>query len=89
METKNPESVVLKATQDLSYVQSAFVPPHGHGGGGLALFWKQEMDVEIISACDNYFDTKVTTQWVWFFALLCMETQSRARGSWFGKFSRS
>lgn len=68
METKNPEGVVLKAVEGLNFIHSSIVPPHGHGGGGLALFWKQDIEIEIISSCDNFVDTKVTSHGNVFFA---------------------
>jgi len=58
METKNSESVVLNVVQELNFVHSALVPPHGHGGRGLTLFWNQDLEVEVLSRCDNFIDTK-------------------------------
>lgn len=57
METKNPEAFVLNVFNWLGYNYHAIVPPHGQGGGGLALFWKQEIDMQVISANDSFIDT--------------------------------
>lgn len=68
METKNEENVVLKSVNGLNFAHSSLVPPHGHGGGGLALFWNHDVSLDIISACDNYLDTRVLFQGREFFA---------------------
>ncbi|CAA7020450.1 unnamed protein product [Microthlaspi erraticum] len=36
------------------------VQPHSPGGGGLALFWKQEIDLTVLSSCQNYIEASVT-----------------------------
>uniref|UniRef100_A0A1J3II32 Endonuclease/exonuclease/phosphatase domain-containing protein n=1 Tax=Noccaea caerulescens TaxID=107243 RepID=A0A1J3II32_NOCCA len=54
-------------THDI-YPFHAFVSPHSRGGGGLALFWKQDVDLEILSFCKDYFDTKVSINSISFFS---------------------
>lgn len=54
METKNGDDVVLKKLEDIKMAQSCLVSPQGHGGGGLALLWKQEIDVEVLKSCQNF-----------------------------------
>lgn len=68
METKNVEDVVLKAVNGLHFDHSSLVVPQGHGGGGLALFWKDDGKLEVISACVNYFDTKIVIREKSFYA---------------------
>lgn len=59
METKKPNSFVLNKVEDIGYTYNALVPPHGHGGRGLILLWKQEIQLEVISSCDNYTDARI------------------------------
>lgn len=49
METKNPDGVVQKKLEFLHQYKSVLVSPQGHGGGGLALFWKHELELEVFS----------------------------------------
>ena len=62
METKNQSDVVYSKLEFLKDYHSLLVPPHGVGGGGLALFWKAEMEMDIISSNDNYIDTRIKFQ---------------------------
>lgn len=57
---KNSDDVVIKAFHALQFSYSFFVHPHGHGGGGLALFWSQDVSIDVISVCNNFMATKVT-----------------------------
>ena len=57
METKNPDSFVAKKTDKLKYENRVLVTPVGHGAGGLALLWKQEINLQIISTSANCIDT--------------------------------
>lgn len=56
-ETKNPDPFVLKKTQQLGFENHHLVPPKGHGAGGLAIFWKKEIKLHILSANANFIDT--------------------------------
>ena len=57
METKNPDEVVLKKLDHLRYECKHLVSPIGHGAGGLALFWKQELHLKILDSSPNVIDT--------------------------------
>ncbi|CAA7050643.1 unnamed protein product [Microthlaspi erraticum] len=43
----------------MGYAAHTLVSPQGHGGGDLALFWKQEIEMEMLHTCKNFIDTKV------------------------------
>ncbi|CAA7028387.1 unnamed protein product [Microthlaspi erraticum] len=60
METKNQSEFVMKELHSLAYTSSFTVPPHGHGGGGLALLWNQKVKLEVLDSCDNYIDTTIS-----------------------------
>ena len=60
METKNPDSFVLNELAPLHYDNHFLVSPHSPGGGGLALFWSQEVTVSILAQSHNYLDSLVT-----------------------------
>ena len=68
METKNPDSFVLKKTEQLTYEHRVLVPPVGHGAGGLALLWKQEVNLQVLSANANHIDTCIEFEGNNFFA---------------------
>ena len=67
-ETKNPDSFVLNKTKKLAYENYHLVSPTGHGAGGLALFWKQEIKLSVISSCANLIDTFVEYEGKIFYA---------------------
>ncbi|XP_019097316.1 PREDICTED: uncharacterized protein LOC109131143 [Camelina sativa] len=68
METKNSDAVTLKAVEGLNFACRHLVPPQGHGGGGLALLWKQDVDIEILVSGSNFVDTKVLVKGKSFYA---------------------
>lgn len=59
METKNPSEYVSENLQWMGYSSHHLVPPHAPGAGGLALFWKQNIEVEVVQSNQHYIDTKV------------------------------
>ncbi|CAL9230658.1 unnamed protein product [Arabidopsis halleri] len=54
--------------QSLGYPGTNLVSPHSPGGGGLALLWKQHIDLEVLSACSNFIDTRIRAEGKTFFA---------------------
>lgn len=46
----------------MGYATHTLVSPEGHGGGGLALFWKQEIEINTLHTCKNFIDTKVKAE---------------------------
>lgn len=75
METKNSDDVVLEKRKWMDYASHKLVPPHNHGGGGLALFWRQELDVEILLSCDSFIDSVITYKKKRFYATGSLITQ--------------
>lgn len=57
METKNQDEYIAKIGKDLNFVNSFTVPPQGLSGG-LALFWKDDISVEILDSSANLIDVK-------------------------------
>lgn len=51
--------MVAKKTQSLGFTNLQTIPPHGNAGGGLAILWKEWLQLDIISSCSNYFDTRL------------------------------
>ena len=58
METKNQDEFVLSELQSLRYDHHLTVPPIGISGG-LALFWKADIDISILEATPHFIDTKL------------------------------
>ena len=73
MKTKNPDSFIIKKTYKQQYENRLLVSPVGHGAGGLALIWKQEINLQIISATSNCIDTCIIFEGKKLFAPLSME----------------
>ena len=59
MESKNPDEVVLKKLQHLRYDCHHLVSPTGHRAGGLGLFWKQELNLQILDSSAHVIDTLI------------------------------
>lgn len=79
-EKKNPDDFVLKALNWMGYGSSTLVSPHSQGGGGLALFWKQEFDIVILSTCINFIDTNINYKNTSFYAtFVCGEPDRTKR----------
>lgn len=58
-ETKNPDDFVLKETEELNFDSHFLVSAHGHGAGGLALFWRKDLNLQVLSSSQNHIDTKI------------------------------
>lgn len=43
----------------LCYESKFLVTPHGCGGGGLTLLWKNEVELEVLLSNHNFIDTKI------------------------------
>ena len=84
METKNPVESVLNSLNWMNYKSHFLIPPHSPGGGGLALLWKQELEVTILSSCQNYIDTKIKAAGKSFFAtfLYGEPDRTKRKGIW-------
>ncbi|XP_023640809.1 uncharacterized protein LOC111831200 [Capsella rubella] len=68
METKNSDKVVFEKMEGLNFTSSCLISPQGHGGGGLALFWKSELEINVLSSSQNFIDTSIKIKGKNFFA---------------------
>ena len=59
METKNDDDFIKKKTKDFQYTKYFSIPPVGCSGG-LALLWKDNVDINILESLSNLIDTEVT-----------------------------
>lgn len=60
METKNTEEVITNLLPFFDYESRFLVPPHSPGGGGLAIYWKKDIDLHVLCSCNNYIDTSIS-----------------------------
>lgn len=60
MDTKNQDNVVFHVLQWMGYANKFTVPPTGLSGG-LALLWKDDVDLQILDSSPNFIDTKLTS----------------------------
>jgi len=58
METKNQDAKVLQLVDWMGYGHHFTVPPQGRSGG-LALFWKRGINLEILSSSPNLIDAQL------------------------------
>lgn len=58
METKNQEKSVLYEFHNTDFTNHFLVPPLGVSGG-LALFWKDNVEIEVLDSSPNYIDAKI------------------------------
>ncbi|WZZ70042.1 hypothetical protein YC2023_081412 [Brassica napus] len=80
METKNLDAFVLQELDFLGAEHRHLVPPERPNSGGLALFWKQDIDLQILSSSKNVIDTIINHKGSSFFATFVYgdpETQHR------------
>lgn len=66
METKNPDAFVLGELDFLAADHRHLVPPERPNSGGLALYWKQDIDLHVLSSNKN--DTIIAYKGDSFFA---------------------
>ncbi|CAN6826168.1 unnamed protein product [Brassica oleracea] len=59
IETKNPNDFMLQKVAQLGYEEHNLVAPTGHGAGGLALLWKQEVKLTVIYSDANVLETMI------------------------------
>ena len=68
MESKNPTAVVLEKIEHLGYDFHYLVPQKGHGAGGLGLFSKENITLDVLDATPNLVDTCIKYEGKIFFA---------------------
>ncbi|KAG7559487.1 Reverse transcriptase zinc-binding domain [Arabidopsis thaliana x Arabidopsis arenosa] len=54
--------------QWMDYSANKLVSPHSPGGGGLAILWKDHIELETLEACPNFIDTHIKAEGKSFFA---------------------
>lgn len=79
METKNDDEHVLNTFNWMGYDSHVLVSPHSPNAGGLALFWKQNIEMEILSTCQHFIDTKITAKGKSFYATFLYGEPDRAK----------
>lgn len=67
METENQDIFVMNEIQDMYFDSHFLFSPHGHGGGGLALSWKNHVDVQVFSTSHNFIDTRISFKGLQFY----------------------
>ena len=67
METKNPDEFVLNELDFLDQYKRILVPPERPNSGGLALFWKNDLNLTVLSSNKNVIDTEITHKGIFFF----------------------
>lgn len=58
METMNQTTFVLSNIQSPEYNHHCIIPPSGLSGG-LALLWKNDIDLSVLDSSSNFIDTKI------------------------------
>lgn len=88
METKNQDSYVSHIFDSLKYQYKFTIPPLGLSGG-LALFWKDEVELEILSSSPHFIDTKISSygKLTSFVTFIYGEPQQENRGQFWDHIS--
>ena len=73
------DDMVIKTQGWMQCPSHFLISPHSPGGEGLALFWKQEVEVEIISSCHNFIDTRIKAAGKHFFATFVYREPDRVK----------
>lgn len=60
--------MILQRLDHLDYAYHHIVPSTGHGAGGLALFWKEHVSLEVINSNANCIETSITFEGKKFFS---------------------
>ena len=58
METKSNNEGIEKVRRKIQFAHK-FVVPHPNQGGGLALLWKEDIQLDVQSSSDNHIDAVV------------------------------
>lgn len=73
-ETKQQNDYIRDVWAQLGFLYSEIVPPVGVGGG-LVVYWKQHLQLSVISQSVNLVDCQVICNEIPFYLSLCMVTQ--------------
>lgn len=68
MESKSPNDFVLKKFEKLGYDDHHLVSPSNTAAGGLALFWRSNIKLEVLYSNSNLIDTYIEYEGKPFFA---------------------
>lgn len=57
---QDADDFVLKETEELNFDSHFFVTPHRQGAGGLALLWRSDINLQVLSSDHNHIDTLIS-----------------------------
>jgi len=63
----------------MEYQSNFLVSPQAPGAGGLALLWKKELEVEVLTSCQNFIDTRIEAKCKFFFATFVYREPDRTK----------
>lgn len=78
--------MVAKKLETLGFSQLKTIAPHGVAGSGLAILWKDWLNLEVISSCNSYFDTRVTYGGNMSYATFVYASTDKKKGNKLGIF---